>query len=154
MTREELRRVIREWFQETGKAGLPAVYSDAERYLRVLEDRILALVAPPKPESGTLATAHSNAKELETFTCLQCGITSYNQNDVRLSYCGSCHRFAQIIAADNDVASAITAGAAAIVGISPVDVVVFFFRRGPLHLPTVAWTGRSTRAPQNGQWLI
>lgn len=28
-----------------------------------------------------------------TFTCPRCGKTSHNPNDVRESYCGSCHQF-------------------------------------------------------------
>jgi hypothetical protein len=27
------------------------------------------------------------------FTCPRCGMTSYNTNDVRNSYCGNCHLF-------------------------------------------------------------
>lgn len=28
-----------------------------------------------------------------TITCLHCGVTSHNQNDVRERYCGNCHKF-------------------------------------------------------------
>ena len=29
----------------------------------------------------------------DSITCLHCGKTSYNPNDIREKYCGYCHRF-------------------------------------------------------------
>ena len=29
----------------------------------------------------------------EGFTCVHCGRTSYNPNDLREEYCGNCHHF-------------------------------------------------------------
>lgn len=29
----------------------------------------------------------------DRFTCPQCGMTSYNPNDIRESYCGNCHQW-------------------------------------------------------------
>lgn len=29
----------------------------------------------------------------DSLTCLTCGMTSYNPNDVRTHYCGHCHEF-------------------------------------------------------------
>jgi hypothetical protein len=29
----------------------------------------------------------------ENITCLDCGFTSWNENDVRERYCGNCHEF-------------------------------------------------------------
>lgn len=29
----------------------------------------------------------------KTITCLVCGMTSYNPNDVKHKYCGNCHKF-------------------------------------------------------------
>jgi hypothetical protein len=36
---------------------------------------------------------------LRKITCLICGMTSYNQNDVEQKYCGSCHQFHNIMMA-------------------------------------------------------
>jgi hypothetical protein len=30
-----------------------------------------------------------------SYTCPRCGMTSYNENDERYSYCGNCHAFTQ-----------------------------------------------------------
>lgn len=29
----------------------------------------------------------------ESITCMMCGLTSYNVNDVKFLYCGNCHKF-------------------------------------------------------------
>ncbi len=29
----------------------------------------------------------------KSITCLKCGMTSYNENDVKYLYCGNCHGF-------------------------------------------------------------
>jgi len=31
--------------------------------------------------------------EAPSFTCRECGFTSYNLNDVKHRYCGRCHKF-------------------------------------------------------------
>ncbi len=33
------------------------------------------------------------ASDGKSITCLKCGKTSYNENDVRERYCGYCHEF-------------------------------------------------------------
>lgn len=35
----------------------------------------------------------AGASPRPSFTCPQCGRTSYNQNDIRERYCGACHAF-------------------------------------------------------------
>lgn len=36
-----------------------------------------------------------------TITCLVCGMTSYNENDVKYQYCGKCSQFHDILALED-----------------------------------------------------
>ncbi len=40
-----------------------------------------------------MATKVWNSIPHDSYTCLDCGMTSYNPNDVREEYCGNCHEF-------------------------------------------------------------
>lgn len=36
-----------------------------------------------------------------SITCPECGMTSYNLNDIRFGYCGKCHAFTTEVPEDN-----------------------------------------------------
>lgn len=61
--------------------------SDVERWItKTLAD------APPLTEGQRRRVARIlQGAVTESFTCPCCGRTSYNSNDVREGYCGSCH---------------------------------------------------------------
>ena len=45
------------------------------------------------PDMGKAYTIQKEADGCDSITCLVCGITSYNYNDIRHRYCGNRHEF-------------------------------------------------------------
>lgn len=43
--------------------------------------------------TATTGTEYVIAEDGRSITCLCCGLTSHNPNDVAYRYCGGCHRF-------------------------------------------------------------
>jgi hypothetical protein len=63
-----------------------AVVADQSGFADIqgLDQQLLALFQTPLPDVGSGIRQPS-------FTCPRCGATSYNPNDIREKYCGSCH---------------------------------------------------------------
>jgi hypothetical protein len=45
----------------------------------------------PDPGVRAAITRWRQATEQPSITCPECGMTSYNPNDIREGYCGNCH---------------------------------------------------------------
>lgn len=51
------------------------------------------------PETGTVygpnvvVSAEGDVTFPASITCLKCGMTSHNPNDIKNMYCGNCHKF-------------------------------------------------------------
>jgi protein-arginine kinase activator protein McsA len=64
-------------------AGLAGAFGnglmEARRRNRPLSEEVIHLL-----KKGAMA---------DKITCPQCGMTSYNPNDIRYRYCGNCHQF-------------------------------------------------------------
>lgn len=83
-------------------------FTDAERQRlmllvigAVLESR--RTTSPPNPELlrmisllggvDTVIVARRAYPALKSFTCPDCGMTTYNPDDIKYGYCGNCHEF-------------------------------------------------------------
>jgi hypothetical protein len=67
--------------------GLPAGGVQVSNFERAVEAYENAVQAGLKP------LTYSIAAKGENITCFKCGMTSWNENDVRERYCGNCHEF-------------------------------------------------------------
>jgi hypothetical protein len=52
-----------------------------------------AIAVLPPESFERQGTTYTISKDGQSITCLICGMTSYNPNDVRERYCGNCHGF-------------------------------------------------------------